>query len=177
LESWYWYIIPVKSNCEKKVVEAITQRLALENIGHLVEEIVIPVEKVEEIRRGKKIVIERKIWPGYILIKAMMHDKLVNSIRSIENVKTYSRGQERFSSLSLEEVERIFSQMREGTNINNSKTVFKIGDYVKVIDGPFESFTGVIENIDEMKGRLKVSVTIFGRSTPVDLEFAQVSKD
>lgn len=172
-----WYIIQVRSSCEKKVAQTIKQILALENIGHLVESIIIPVEKVIEIKRGKKVEVEKRFLPGYVLLKAEMNDKLWHTVISIKDVIKFLGSSDKPSPIPQAEVDRIFSQMKDGTNINSKKIAFNIGDYVKVIDGPFESFVGVIEGIDEANGRLKVSMSIFGRPTPVDLEFTQVTKD
>ena len=136
----------------------------------------MPTEKVEEIRRGKKIVVEKRFLSGYVLIHALINEKLWHVISKVKDVIKFVGSGNKPSPLSEQEVERIFLQMKEGTN-TNSVITFNLGEYVQVVEGPFDSFSGVIVEINAAKKRLKVVMMIFGRETPVDLEFHQVSKE
>jgi len=170
-----WYIIHAMSGHENKVVKLIEESATRKNLTGLIEKIVIPVANVVEIKRGKKVTVEKKFLPGYILIKMDMSDDLWHIIKSTPKVTGFLGGNIP-QPVSDAEVDRIFKQMEEGPSIAAGNLKFDTGDSVKVVDGPFESFIGVVMDVDEEKERLKVSVSIFGRPTPVELEFTQVEK-
>lgn len=173
-----WYIVHAQSGFEKKVAESIKEQAAQKNIGHLIEEVVVPVEEVTEVRRGKKITTERKFFPGYVLIKMELTDETWHMVKNTAKVTGFlgSGGRGKPIPITEKEAQSIFSQVREGVQQTRTKVSFEIGENVKIVDGPFESFVGLVEGVDDEKARVKVSVSIFGRATPVDLEFNQVVK-
>jgi len=174
--SFEWYIVQAVSGCEKKVSTAIRENAIRKGISDLIEDIVVPVEKAMEVRKGKKVETERKSLPGYVLVKMSFNDDLWHMIRAISKVTGFLGSSGKPRAISEKEVKRIFDQIEQSSLIVNNTVTYEIGESIKVIDGPFESFIGVVEGVDAEKTRLKVSVTIFGRSTPVDLDFTQVSK-
>ena len=171
-----WYILRAVSGQEKKVVSAVEELLVKEGLKDLVEEIIIPTEKVTEVQKGKKITVDKKFLPGYILIKMQMQDKLWHLISNISGVGGFlgSKGNPR--KVPESEVKAIMQQIEDKAQASEEKSVFLVGDIVKVNDGPFASFTGTIEEVDEEKSKLKVSVVIFGRATPLELNYDQVIK-
>lgn len=173
-----WYIVHAHSGFEKKIAESIKEQAVKKNISHLIEEVVVPVEEVSEVRRGKKVMAERKFFPGYVMVKMELTDETWHMIKNTPKVTGFlgGGGKGRPVPITEKEAESIFSQVREGVSSTKSKVSFEIGENVKIIEGPFESFVGLVEGVDDEKSRIKVSVSIFGRATPVDLEYNQVVK-
>lgn len=173
-----WYIVHAHSGFEKKVAQSIREQAVQNNIADLIEEVVVPVEEVTEIRRGKKVAAERKFFPGYVMVKMELTDATWHMVKNTAKVTGFlgGGGKGRPVPITEREAESIFAQVREGIEHPKSQIRFEIGENVKIIEGPFESFVGLVEQVDEEKSRVKVSVSIFGRATPVDLEFSQVEK-
>jgi len=171
-----WYIIHVYSGFEKKVRESIREQADQKGLAALFEDILVPVEQRQEIRRGKKVSAEHKFFPGYVLVKMELNDETWSLVRNTAKVTGFLGGGGRPQPIPDREAERIMSQMKEGVEHPKPTISFIMGDQVRVADGPFSSFSGVVEEVDESKGRLKVSVSIFGRATPVDLEYSQVER-
>ncbi len=171
-----WYTVHVLSNFEKKVAEAIREGARQKNLEDQIEEVLVPTEDVIEIRRGKKVQTERRFMPGYVLVKMDMTDEAYHLVTGTNRVTGFLGPQGRPTPMRDAEVERLVAQVEEGVERPRPAITFEIGEQVKVTDGPFESFTGMVEEVDENNARLKVAVSIFGRSTPVELEYAQVQK-
>ncbi len=171
-----WYIIHTASGSEKRVKREILEEAAKQELSEYIEDVVVPTEVTLEIRKGKRVEVDKKILPGYILVKMELNDRAWHMIRKISKVSKFLGQDGKPKRISESEVQSIFTQMEEGSKVNTSKIRFENGESVKITDGPFESFTGVVMDIDEEKKRLKLSVLIFGRSTPVELEFTQVEK-
>jgi transcription termination/antitermination protein NusG len=171
-----WYSVSVLSNFEKKVAEAIKDLVRQQGLEDEIEEVMVPTEDVTEIRRGRKVSVERRFMPGYVLVKMEMSDRAYHAIMSINRVTGFLGPQGKPTPLRDAEVGRILNQVEEGLERPRPMITFEIGEQVSVTDGPFEGFQGLVEDVDEDNARLKVSVSIFGRATPVELEYAQVSK-
>lgn len=171
-----WYIVQAHSGFEKKVATAIREKAEREGVSDLIEEVVVPTEEVVEVKKGKKVNAERKFFPGYVMVKMQMTDKAWHLVKTTPKVSGFLGGQGRPQPISDKEAGAIFRQVEEGIEKPKHLISFEIGESVRVNDGPFESFVGMVEEVDSEKGTLKVSVTIFGRSTPVELEFMQVEK-
>ncbi len=173
-----WYIIQAHSGFEKKVAQSIREQAAQKNITSLIEEVVVPVEEVTEVRRGKKVAAERKFFPGYVMVKMELTDETWHMVKNTAKVTGFlgGGGKGKPVPISEKEADAIFAQVREGVAKPKSSITFQIGENVKITEGPFESFVGQVEGVDDEKSRVKVSVSIFGRATPVDLEFGQVEK-
>ena len=173
-----WYIVQAYSGFEKKVAQTIKEQAVQKNLTTQIEEVVVPVEEVTEVRRGKKIQAERKFFPGYVLVKMQLSDATWHMVKNTPKVTGFlgGGGKGKPVPISDKEAESIFAQVREGVDHPKSSIIFEVGENVKITDGPFDTFTGVIEAVDEEKQRVKVSVSIFGRPTPVDLEYGQVEK-
>ncbi len=171
-----WYIVNAYSNFEKKVAEAIKIEARNKDIEDLFEEILVPTEEVIEVRRGRKITSERKFFPGYVLVKMVMTDEAYHLVKNTPKVTGFLGQGNTPLPVSDAEVARIVGQVEEGVERPRSTIIFDIGEKVKVLDGPFQSFEGLVEEVDEEQARLKVAVSIFGRATPVELEYEQVEK-
>ncbi|RFB04446.1 transcription termination/antitermination protein NusG [Parvularcula marina] len=173
-----WYIVHAYSNFEKKVADAIRQAAEEKGLEALFEEIMVPTEEVVEVRRGRKINTERRFFPGYVLVKMVMNDNTFHVVNSTPKVTGFLGSGKKPIPVSQKEVDRILGTIDEKEQAPAKPAIlYDIGETVKVIDGPFASFSGVVEDIDEENARLKVSVSIFGRATPVELEYNQVDKE
>ena len=171
-----WYVLHVYSGFEKKIATQIKEQAELKGLAQAIGEIIVPVEEVTEVRRAQKVNTERKFFPGYVLIHMDMTDEAWHLVKDVPKVTGFLGSKMRPSPITDAEAERIMKQAQEGTEHRRPAVIFDIGEQVRVTDGPFTSFNGVIEDVDEEKGRVKVSVAIFGRSTPVDLDYGQVEK-
>ena len=175
-----WYIVHAYSNFEKKVAEDIEKKAVQKGLSERIEQIVVPTEKVVEVRRGKKVDAERKFFPGYVLMKADLNDAVISLVKNTPRVTGFL-GEDKHSAkpmhITEKEAERILHQVQEGVERPKPSVTFEIGEQVRVSDGPFASFNGTVQDVDEERARLKVEVSIFGRAVPVDLEFGQVEKN
>ena len=172
-----WYIVQAYSGFEKKVVETIKDTLTKSKLDAHLGEILVPTQEVTEVKKGKRTKKQRKYFPGYILIKLEMTKQVYYLIKNLQKVSGFLGTEDRPTPISDLEIQRILGQVSESAINQKSGISFEIGEKVKVCDGPFASFNGLVEEIDEEKSRLKVSVSIFGRATPVDLEYNQVEKN
>ena len=171
-----WYVVNVYSGSEKKVAESIKEQALLKGVDDKILEIMVPTEEVVEIKKGAKVSSERKFFPGYVLIKMVMTDECWHIVRNTPRVSGFLGSRNKPQPITEAEAQRIIKQMTEGVERPRTAIEFENGEQVRVIDGPFASFVGVVEEVDAEKMRLKLSVSIFGRSTPVELEFSQVEK-
>ncbi len=171
-----WYIVHAYTNFERKVADAISERAKQAGLDHLFEDIVVPTEEVVEMRRGRKVQTERKFLPGYVLVKMEMTDPGFLLIKNTPKVTGFLGSDNRAVPISDDEAARILNQVEEGVERPKPMITFDIGEQVRVAEGPFASFSGHVEEVDEERARLKVAVSIFGRPTPVELEFGQVEK-
>jgi transcription termination/antitermination protein NusG len=171
-----WYIVHAYSNFEKKVAESIREQAAQRGLSSQFDEILVPTEHIVEIRRGRKINSERKFFPGYVLVKCTLSDDVYHLIKNTPKVTGFLGADKKPMAIPDSEAERIKGQVAEGVERPKASISFEIGETVRVADGPFASFNGTVEDIDEGRSRVKVAVSIFGRATPVELEYAQVEK-
>ena len=171
-----WYSVSVLSNFEKKIAEQIRTSVIEAGLEDEIEEVLVPTEEVIEVRRGKKVTTERRFMPGYVLVRMEMSDQGYHLINSMNRVTGFLGPQGRPMPLRDAEVNAILNRVQEGEEAPRTLLTFEVGEKVKVNDGPFEDFDGLVEFVDDANQRLKVTVSIFGRETPVELEFTQVSK-
>ena len=172
-----WYIVQAYSGFEKKVVESIKDELKKHKVSESLDQILVPTHQVTEVKKGKRSKKERKYFPGYVLIKIDLTKQIYHLIKNLAKVSGFLGSSDKPTPISDAEIQRILGQVSESAINQKSGISFEIGEKVKVCDGPFASFNGLVEEIDEEKSRLKVSVSIFGRATPVDLEYNQVEKN
>jgi transcriptional antiterminator NusG len=172
-----WYVVHAYSGFEAKVKASLIERIERAGMGDLFGEILVPTEEVVEMRAGQQRKSERKFFPGYVLVQMDMTDETWHLVKDVPKVLGFIGGSgDRPAPISDREADAILNQVREGVEKPRPKVLFEPGEVVRVVDGPFNDFNGVVEHVDYEKSRLKVSVLIFGRSTPVDLEFTQVEK-
>jgi transcriptional antiterminator NusG len=171
-----WYVVHVYSGFEKKIAQQITEQAAQKGLSDQFEAVLVPSENVVEVKRGRKINSEHKFFPGYVLVKMDLTDDAWHLVKNTPKVTGFLGSKTKPSPISDAEADRILKQNQEGVDRPRPAVLYEIGEQVRVADGPFTSFNGVVEEVDEEKGRVKVSVSIFGRSTPVELEYSQVEK-
>ena len=171
-----WYVIHVYSGFESKIIESIVEQAEKKGIEEQFSELIVPAEEVVEVRRGKKYNTERKFFPGYILAKMELSDEAWNLVKNTQRVTGFLGGQGRPVPISEREANQIMQSMQEGAEKPRPSIIYEVGEEVRVTDGAFTSFAGVVEEVDLEKARLKVAVSIFGRATPVELDYSQVEK-
>jgi len=171
-----WYIVHAYSNFENKVAQSIRDQVQQRGLADKFEEVLVPTEKVVEVRRGRKVDSDRKFFPGYVLVKCDLTDEVYHLIKNTPKVTGFLGQDNKPMPIPDREAERIKGQVAEGVERPKSSLSFEVGETVKVSDGPFASFNGIVEEVDEARSRLKVAVSIFGRATPVELEYGQVEK-
>ncbi len=171
-----WYIVHTYANFEKKVAESIRKEAETKGLADKFEEVLVPMEEVVEMRRGRKVSAERKFFPGYVLVKMEMTDATYHLVKSTAKVTGFLGAENKPIPISEDEAQRILHQVQEGVERPKPTVTFEVGEQVRVADGPFASFNGMVEEVDDERARLKVAVSIFGRATPVELEYGQVEK-
>ena len=171
-----WYVVHVYSGFEKKIAQQIKEQAAQKGLAEQFDEVLVPTEEVVELRRGAKVNAERKFFPGYVLVKCDLTDPVFSLIKNTPKVTGFLGADNKPMPISEEEAMRIKGQVAEGVERPKPTVTFEVGETVRVADGPFASFNGLVEEVDEARSRVKVAVSIFGRPTPVELEFAQVEK-
>jgi len=172
-----WYVVHVYSGFEKKIAQQIKEQAAQKGLADQFGEVLVPTEQVTEVRRGQKVDTDRKFFPGYVLVKMEMSDDAWHLVKNTPKVTGFLGARNKPAPISEVEAQRIVAQVQEGVDKpRKPAVVYEVGEQVRVADGPFTSFNGTVEEVDEEKGRVKVSVSIFGRATPVELEYSQVEK-
>ncbi len=172
-----WYVVHVYSGFEKKIAQQIREQAAQKGLSDAFDEILVPSEEVTEVRRGQKINSERKFFPGYVLVKMAMSDEAWHLVKDTPKVTGFLGARNKPAPITEAEAQRIVNQVQEGVDKPRRPSItFEVGEQVRVSDGPFASFNGVVEEVDHARARLKVAVSIFGRATPVELEYGQVEK-
>jgi len=171
-----WYVIHVYSGFERKVAQSIEEQAKQSGLDEDIEQVLVPVEEVVEMRRGAKVQSERKFFPGYVLVRMELTDESWHLVKNTPKVTDFLGGKGRPIPISDTEAQHIMHQVQEGIERPKPSVTFEVGEQVRVCDGPFNSFNGMVEEVDEERARLKVAVSIFGRATPVELEYAQVAK-
>ena len=174
--SMRWYVVHVFSGSEKRMAQSIMEQAEQNGLQDLISEVLVPTEEVVEVRRGTKVNAEKKFFPGYVLVKMELNDASWSLVQSQPRVTGFLGGKGKPVPITNQEAERLIKQIDEGVDRPRSALCFDIGEEVRVTEGPFQSFNGIVEEADDEKERLKVSVSIFGRSTPVELEYSQVEK-
>lgn len=172
----HWYIVHAYSNFERKVAAAIKERAQAQGLEDDFDDVLVPMEEVVEMRRGRKVSSERKFFPGYVLAKMEMNDQTYHLVKNTPKVTGFLGTDQKPVPITEDEAMRILQQVQEGVERPKPSVSFEIGEQVRVADGPFASFNGLVEEVDEERARLKVAVSIFGRATPVELEYGQVEK-
>ena len=171
-----WYIVQSHSSFENKVAQLIKEEAEKADFADKIEEIIVPTHDITEVKRGKRVQRKKKYFPGYVLIKSEMNDNIYHMIKNIKKVSGFLGSKGIPVPVSDNEIEKILGHIKDGVAQPKSSIEYSIGEKVQVIDGPFASFNGLVEDVDEEKARLKVAVSIFGRPTPVELEYSQVEK-
>ena len=171
-----WYIVNTVSGREHKVSEAIKLQVAKKGLEEKFLDVVVPVESVKQVRRGKKVVVDKKMFPGYVVVNMELTDATWNLVKNVSGVSGFLGSGNKPLPITDSEVKRLLQQVEEGGVAKEIEIVYGVGETVKIIDGPFDSFTGNVDDVDQEKQKMKVSVSIFGRSTPVELAFNQVEK-
>ena len=171
-----WFIVQSHSSFENKVAQEIKEEATKANLEDKIEEIIVPTHDITEVKRGKRVQRKKKYFPGYVLLKSEMDNTIYHMIKNLKKVSGFLGTKGTPIPVSEKEIEKILGQIKDGVVQPKSGIEYNVGEKVQVIDGPFASFSGLVEDIDEEKLRLKVSVSIFGRPTPVDLEYSQVEK-
>ena len=171
-----WYIVQTFSGFEQKVAETLRETVKIKELGEKISDVLVPLHEVTEVRRGKRVQRKKKYFPSYVLVKMEMSKELYHMIKNIQKVTGFLGTTGQPVPVSDKEIDKILGNIKEGSLIPEPSISFDIGEQVKVCEGPFASFTGLVEEIDEEKSRLKVSVSIFGRPTPIELEYNQVEK-
>ena len=171
-----WYIVQSHSSFENKVAQEIKEEATKANLSDKIEEIIVPTHDITEVKRGKRVQRKKKYFPGYVLLKSEMDNTIYHMIKNLKKVSGFLGTKGTPIPVSEKEIEKILGQIKDGVVQPKSGEEYNVGEKVQVIDGPFASFSGMVEGIDEEKSRLKVSVSLFGRPTPVDLEYNQVEK-
>ena len=171
-----WYIVQTFSGFEKKVAEVLKETIQKKELNEKINEVLVPEHEVTVVKKGKRVQRKKKYFPSYVLVKMDMNKELYHMIKNIQKVTGFLGGTGTPTPVSENEINKIMGRISEGTMIPKTQVSFDIGEQVKVCEGPFASFSGLVEEVDEEKSRLKVSVSIFGRPTPIDLEYSQVEK-
>ena len=172
-----WYIVQTFSGFEQKVTQTLKDNIKLKELDDKIEEVLVPMHEVTEVKRGKRVQRKKKYFPSYVLVKMEMNKELYHMIKNIQKVTGFLGAAGKPTPVSEKEIDKIMGSIKEGTLAPKTQIRFEIGEQVKVCEGPFASFSGLVEEVDEEKSKLKVSVSIFGRPTPIDLEYSQVEKN
>ena len=171
-----WYIVQTFSGFEQKIADTLKDIIEKQNLKEKIEEVLVPMHEVTEVKRGKRVQRKKKYFPSYVLVKMEMNKELYHMVKNIQKVTSFLGPTGNPAPVSGKEIDKIMGRIKEGKMIPKTQVSFDIGEQVKVCEGPFASFSGLVEEVDEEKSRLKVSVSIFGRPTPIDLEYNQVEK-
>ena len=171
-----WYIVQTLSGFENKVAETLKDTIKAKKLDDKISEVLVPIHEVTEVKRGKRVQRKKKYFPSYVLVKMEMSKELYHMIKNIQKVTGFLGTTGKPVPVSDKEIDKILGNIKEGSLVPEPSITFDIGEQVKVCDGPFSSFSGLVEEVDEEKSRLKVSVSIFGRPTPIELEYNQVEK-